>query len=154
MKIKIAAKAPRTWMTTPMLGMNIASTSVIANHTDDTVYLLTLSLATICSFVILQTTIHRHSNAALKIKNKILMYRYVHVKILICTKFIFFCSNCIVCWGCGRLKLNMNIQCWLWSHCQYIKYNLKLENWSFCLNIQRMAPCTKSLPLEVFYLYL
>ena len=66
MKIKMAAKAPSICITTPMLGIKIASTRVMVNQIADTVILRAFSCAAICSSVSLHTVFHRQSKAALK----------------------------------------------------------------------------------------
>ena len=74
-KMKMAAKAPNICITTPIFGMKIASTRVMANHTVDTTILRNLSFAIICSSVKFHTAFHKQSNAPLKWPHLVLQYK-------------------------------------------------------------------------------
>ena len=63
--MKTAANAPSSCMTTPMFGINTASTSVNKNQTMVVNIRLRFSVSTICSGDILQAAVHRQSKAAL-----------------------------------------------------------------------------------------
>ena len=65
-KINTAAKAPRSSITTPILGINTAKARVAINHTIVVVIRRRRSWLTIVSGLNPRKSVHRHSKAALK----------------------------------------------------------------------------------------